>query len=157
MFLICRKCKKNKPKPKQKKPVRNTERTPGKVHVRTWLCGCPCRVTTLREKLGLCFSQTAQFTVTYCYHPQSWQEVTLREPGAAVSYCFPTETRQEVKLLQEALNRASHCCLLEIQSYNGPHSCCPSQAGNSPSVSTQLWVRTLNFHRRQLAQIQVNY
>lgn len=61
----------------------------------------------------------SQFTVTALRLQQSGH--TQGGPLSATSNCFPGETTQEVKLLQETLNRAP---LLEAQtqSYNGPHS-----------------------------------
>lgn len=68
-------------------------------------------------------SKTEELIVAYCYHPLSLARgYTQGGFIAAISYCFPSDTAREVKLLQETLNRAP-IVEFEIQGYNGPHSC----------------------------------
>lgn len=65
--------------------------------------------------------KTEELIVAYCYHPLSLARgYTQGGSIAAISYCFPSDTAQEVKLLQETLNRASIVLSLKFRDTMGP-------------------------------------
>lgn len=85
--------------------------------------------------------KTEELIVAYCCHPLSLARgYTQGGFIAAISYCFPSDTAREVKLLQEP-QQGSHCSEFEIQGYNGPHSCWAELSGWG---TTRLGIWILN-------------
>lgn len=97
------------------------------MHRDTIMCLLLPRLRHPGEKLTFphnlfCVSpKTGELIVVYCYHPLSLARgYTQGGFIAAISYCFPSDTAQEIKVLQETLNRAPIGLSLKFRDTMGP-------------------------------------